>query len=64
MRTYGLREVRSMIAEERKVLAKDHPRSSDPYVRGQRDALKRLDDQIVLRIKGYQDVANPPASIA
>lgn len=63
MNLYGLREARAMIAEERKALAAEFPRSNDPYVRGQRDALKQLDEKIAERMKGYQPAPNPPASI-
>ena len=61
---YGLRDARSLIAEERKALAAAYPRSTDPYVRGQRDALKAIDDRIKVRMDGYKPVSNPPASIA
>lgn len=60
---YGLREARTLIAERRKVLATHHPRSDDPYVRGQRDALKALDDKIKARMEGYKPVNDPPASV-
>ncbi len=64
MNIYGLREARKMIADERSTLARDFNRSTDPYICGQRDMLKRLDAAIVNRIKAYQPVSNPPAAVA
>ena len=63
MTVYGLREARTMIAAERKAIAAGAARSTDPYTRGRRDALKILDEKIKERIDGYKPVTNPPASI-
>lgn len=46
MDVYGLRRARALIAAERKELAAIHPRSQDPFVRGQREALMRMDEKI------------------
>jgi hypothetical protein len=60
MENYGLRAVRKMIAAERQAIAAEYPRSSDPYVRGQRDALKRLDDAIAAKFaRGMREAREP-----
>lgn len=54
MNFYGLREARGLIAADRKSIAKEFPRSKEPYVRGMRDALKALDNRIALRMEAYK----------
>jgi len=55
MSYYGLREARTLIAAERKLIAADYPRSTDPYVRGMRDALKSLDNRIGMKLDEYKN---------
>jgi hypothetical protein len=59
MNLYGLREARSLIAADRKAIAAEFPRSKQPYVRGMRDALKALDNRIVLRMEELTKKAEP-----
>lgn len=61
MLVYGLREARALIAAERKALAADHPRATDPYTRGQRDALKEIDRQLKVRIAELTTTPEPAA---
>jgi len=57
LRIYGLRDAKKLIAEMRKELARDYPRSTDPFVRGERYALQEMADRIEEIIK---EIANEP----
>jgi len=46
----GLREAKKLAAAMKSELAAAYPRSQDPFIRGQREALKVLDDRLKARI--------------
>ena len=64
MEIHGLKQAKRLVSEQRKALAKDYPRSVDPYVRGQRDALKDLEARIDLAITGCRVATDLPRILA